>query len=131
MSTELLDATTLEEDCFTTSLLLDFGVALEEDAFTALLLDSSFLTEELLLSPPTELEEFLETSPLLELVSSQSSLSPSQWRGSGETEEEDSSPHAMKIHAKTSANTNRPKMDCFALTGLAMTFVKIFTENLQ
>ena len=40
----------------------------------------------------------------------------------------DSSPHAMKIHAKTSANTNRPKMDCFALTGLAMTFVKIFTE---
>jgi hypothetical protein len=102
--TLLLDATTLEEDCLTSSLLLDFGVALEED-FTTLLLESSFLTEELLLSPLTELEEFLvateeldsfaffsleedlplsalfceleeflETSPLLELVSSQSSL---------------------------------------------------------
>ena len=58
MSTELLDATTLEEDCLTSSLLLDFGVTLEED-FTALLLESSFLTEELLLSPLTELEEFL------------------------------------------------------------------------
>jgi hypothetical protein len=67
MSTELLEATALEEDCFTSSLLLDFGVTLEEDV-TALLLESSFLIEELLLSPPTELEEFLETSPLLELV---------------------------------------------------------------
>ena len=42
----LLEATTLEEDCFTSSLLLDFGVTLEEEAFTALLLESSFLTEE-------------------------------------------------------------------------------------
>jgi hypothetical protein len=157
MSTELLDATTLEEDCLTSSLLLDFASEEEEIteeldsfAFPSDELDfSSILEEEEETSLPSleedvdfstdeedlplsalfcELEEFLETSPLLELVSSQPSLCSSHWRGSGETEEEDSSPHAMKIHAKTSANTNRPKMDCFALTGLAMTFVKIFTE---
>jgi hypothetical protein len=146
MSTELLEATILEDDCLTSSLLLDFGVALEEDSFTALLLESSFLTEELLLSPPTELEEFLvvveeldsfaffsleedlplsalfceleeflETSPLLELVSSQPSLCSSHWRGSGETEEEDSSPHA----ASRARRMDSAKM------------LKIFTEDLQ
>ena len=50
--------------------------------------------------------------------------------GSGETEdEEESSPHAAKIHAKTSANIRRVIVDCFAT--LAMTFEKIFTEDLQ
>jgi hypothetical protein len=145
MSTELLDATTLEEDCLTSSLLLD--LTSEEEDFTTLLLESSFLIEELLLLSPAELEEFftveteeldsleifsleedsplsalfceleefLETSPLLELVSSQPSLCSSHWRGSGETEEEDSSPHA----ASRARRMDSAKM------------LKIFTEDLQ
>jgi hypothetical protein len=108
MSTELLEATTLEEDCFTTSLLLD--LASEEEGFTEELDSFAFSSDELefleslededwrfpleagmteeeedfdfsteeedfsLLEFFCELEEFLETSPLLELVSSQSSF---------------------------------------------------------
>jgi hypothetical protein len=76
-----------------------------------------------------ELEEFLETSSLLLETSA---------IGSGSVLLEPLS-HAVNT-AKTRAmarsmdsrfENDRPKMDCFALTGLAMTFVKIFTEDLQ
>ena len=54
--TLLLDATVADE----VTVLLDFGVTLEEEAISTLLLESSFWAEEeLFLSPPTELEEFL------------------------------------------------------------------------
>ena len=71
---------------------LEAGMTEEEEDF-------DFSTEEedfSLLEFFCELEEFLETSPLLELVSSQSSLCSSHWRGSGETEEEDSSPQDLR-----------------------------------
>ena len=41
-----MSKTPLDEDVFVSSLLLDFGVTLEEEAFSALLPEFSFLTED-------------------------------------------------------------------------------------
>jgi hypothetical protein len=103
MSTELLEATTLEEDCLTSSLLLDLASE-EEDGFTEELDSFAFSTEELEFSSFLEDEE--ATLPSLEEYSS---------AGSGETEE-DSSPHATSMVRSTDR---------------ARTLLKIFTEDLH
>jgi hypothetical protein len=136
---EELDAA---EEFFDSSLLLDFGASSEEEDFTTLLLESSFLTEELLLSPLTELEEFLFVAEELdsfaffsldedfslpelfcELEDRSSSLEAGMTEdeessaGSGITdEEEESSPHATSMVKRTDR---------------ARTLLKIFTEDLQ
>jgi len=99
MSTELLEATILEEDCLTSSLLLDFGVTLEEDAFTALLLDSSFLTEELLLSSSTELDEFFTVVEELDSFVISIDEDDSSLGSEAGAELLDSSPHAASSAA--------------------------------
>ena len=58
-----------------------------------------------------ELEEILEIFSLLELTSLQSSLSSSHWRGSCETEEEDSSPHAAS-RARRMDRANNMRSEC-------------------
>ena len=104
----------------TEELFLSPSTELEEFLVVAEELDSFelfSLEEDLPLSVLfCELEEFLEIFSLLELASSQSSLCSSHWRGSGETEEEDSSPHAA---------SRARRMD------RAKAFAKIFTEDLR
>ena len=66
MSTELLDATSLEEDCFTSSLLLDFGFTLAEESSTfeledcAFALDVGVTEEEEYVTEPDEVTEQLD-----------------------------------------------------------------------
>jgi hypothetical protein len=105
-TTLLLEATTLEEDCFTSSLLLDFGVTLEEDAFTALLLESSFLTEELLLSPSTELEEFFTVAEELDSFVFSIDEDDSSLGSEVGAELLDSSPHATNKAATVNNTKN-------------------------
>lgn len=113
--TEELDSFALSSD------ELEFSSFLEDEEATlpSLEEDFDFSTEEEDFSLSVlfcELEEFLEIFSLLELASSQSSLCSSHWRGSGETEEEDSSPHAA---------SRARRMD------RAKAFAKIFTEDLR
>ena len=103
MSTELLEATILEDDCLTSS-LLDFGVALEED-FTTLLLESSFLTEELLLSPLTELEEFLVVAEELDSFAISTDEDDSPLGSGAGAELLDSSPQATNKTAESNNTT--------------------------
>ena len=113
--------------------------------------DFDFSTEEEDLSLLELFCELEDSSPLEAGITEDEESSD----GSGETEEEESSPHAAKTHAKTSANIRRVIVDCFATLAMtcevnaaadclqsdmaelklscacAMTFEKIFTEDLQ
>ena len=105
-----MSKTPLDEDVFVSSLLLD--LASEEDGFTTLLLESSFLTEELLFSSLTELEEFLVVAEELDsFVFSTDEDDSSLGSGAG-AELLDSSPQATN---KTAESNNA---------------AKYFTENL-
>jgi hypothetical protein len=115
-ATLLLESSFLteEEDCLS-SLEVGFTEELDEFLVVTEELDSfAFfsLEEDLPLSALfCELEEFFEIFSLLELTSSQSSLCSSHWRGSGETEEEDSSPHAAS-RARRMDRANNMRSEC-------------------
>ena len=101
MSTELLEATTLEEDCLTSSLLLDLASE-EEDGFTEELDSFAFSSDELEFFESLEDEDW--RSPLEEGMTEDEDSSA----GSGETDEEESSPQPAKIN--NAANTDKAKI---------------------